>query len=239
VLALVTVLISLGIIPAVAMASPAHAGIHYTASQTALRTSRDQVTLPRSVPVIAAAMPSGYTVRSGDTLGKIAAAQYGSSRDWPALWWVNKAVVKDPDRLYAGEHLRLSAWHPALGWLLAAAERAEGASASPRVSTETTSAVHYGRSGGYPSSGVYSFSMLEHVWVWAGGPASEEWAAATIAECESGGNTHAYNPSGASGLWQILGVPFPGNPFDGPTNARMAVAKFRAAGGFSPWVCRA
>jgi len=37
----------------------------------------------------------------------------------------------------------------------------------------------------------------------------------------------------------VLGLPFPGNPFDPYTNARMAVAKFRGAGdSFSPWVCK-
>lgn len=187
------------------------------------------------------AQPVSYTVRHGDTLGKIAALEYGSGRAWPALWWVNKSQVKDPDSIYAGEHLKLSAWHPVLGWLLAAAQRAEGHSASPRTSSAalaSVTAVSY--SGGFPSQGTYSFSMLESIWEWAGGPSYDAWAAATIAECESGGRTSAYNPSGASGLWQILGVPFPGNPFDGPTNARMAVAKFRGAGGnFSPWVCRA
>ena len=105
-----------------------------------------------------------------------------------------------------------------------------------RTVTYTTSYSH-SYSGGFPSYGTYSYSQLEAVWIWAGGPA---WAApemATIAQrCESGGRTWAYNPSGASGLWQILGVPFPGNPMDGPTNARMAVAKFEAAGdSYGPW----
>jgi hypothetical protein len=44
------------------------------------------------------------------------------------------------------------------------------------------------------------------------------------------------NGIGAAGLWQIYGLPFPGNPLDAATNARMAVAKFRGAGGsFTPW----
>lgn len=105
--------------------------------------------------------------------------------------------------------------------------------------TVTTAARQGTAPSGFPGYGLYSFSMLERVWIWAGGPADVAWAAATIAECESGGKTWAYNPSGASGLWQILGVPWPGNPWDGPTNARMAVTKFRDAGGFSPWVCQA
>lgn len=83
---------------------------------------------------------------------------------------------------------------------------------------------------------VYSYAELERLWIDAGGPASEAPTAAAIAEAESGGNSDAHNPSGASGLWQILGNPFPGNAFDPSTNARMAVAKWKAARGFTPWV---
>src|SRR6185437_3342947 len=43
------------------------------------------------------------------------------------------------------------------------------------------------------------------------------------------------NPSGASGLWQILGNPFPGNAFDPATNAKMAVAKYKSQG-LGAWV---
>lgn len=86
----------------------------------------------------------------------------------------------------------------------------------------------------------YSYAQLEGLWINAGGPKSLAPLAAAIAEAESGGNSDARNPSGASGLWQILGNPFPGNPFDPATNARMAVAKWRDAPGggnnFSPWV---
>lgn len=53
---------------------------------------------------------------------------------------------------------------------------------------------------------------------------------AAIAEAESSGNSQAQNPSGATGLWQILGNPFPGNAFDPLTNAKMAVAKYRSQG---------
>ena len=90
------------------------------------------------------------------------------------------------------------------------------------------------------SAAVYSYSGLEQLWVAAGGPPAVEAQAAAIAECESGGRAGAYNPSGASGIWQILGVPFPGDPFDPFTNARMAVAKYHGAGdSFAPWVCQA
>lgn len=53
---------------------------------------------------------------------------------------------------------------------------------------------------------------------------------AAVALAESRGNPRARNPSGASGLWQILGLPFPGDPFDPLTNARMAVSKYGSQG---------
>ena len=83
----------------------------------------------------------------------------------------------------------------------------------------------------------YTYAQLEGLWINAGGPKSQASTAAAIAEAESSGNSTAQNPSGATGLWQILGNPFPGNALDPGTNARMAVAKFKAAGNsFTPWV---
>lgn len=86
----------------------------------------------------------------------------------------------------------------------------------------------------------YTYAQLEGLWINAGGPRDQAPTAAAIAEAESGGNSDARNPSGASGLWQILGNPFPGNVFDPATNARMAVAKYKDSptGGnnFDPWV---
>lgn len=76
----------------------------------------------------------------------------------------------------------------------------------------------------------YSYAQLEGLWVNAGGPRDKAPLMAAIAEAESGGNSDARNPSGASGLWQILGDPFPGNVFDPATNARMAVAKYNSQG---------
>jgi hypothetical protein len=80
---------------------------------------------------------------------------------------------------------------------------------------------------------------MESLWESAGGPSWAAAHAATIAECESGGNPDAYNPSGATGIWQILGSVVGGNldnPYD---NALNAVAKFKASGDtFAQWVCQ-
>lgn len=82
--------------------------------------------------------------------------------------------------------------------------------------------------GGQQSS--YSYVQLEDLWVQAGGPPRLAPLMAAIAMAESSGNPNARNPSGASGLWQILGQPFAGNVFDPYTNAQMAVWKWKVQG---------
>jgi LysM domain len=196
-----------------------------------------------------------WTVRSGQTLSGIAAAAYGSAGLWPALWWVNKARVRNPDLILTGQVLRLSSWHPRAAWLYRAGKAADGPAAAPAASTVYQApARQYRRSYhraysparhaapryyGSVHGSVYSFGALERLWVSAGGPSWAAGHAAEIAECESGGNVYAHNPSGATGLWQILGAVVPGNLYDPYVNALNAVAKFRASGStFAAWVCR-
>jgi nucleoid-associated protein YgaU len=47
-----------------------------------------------------------YVVRSGDTLGKIAAA-HGVDGGWKALYAANRSVVENPDLIFPGERLTL------------------------------------------------------------------------------------------------------------------------------------
>lgn len=83
-----------------------------------------------------------------------------------------------------------------------------------------------------PAAGphIYSAGELEALWINAGGAPTLAIPMAAIALAESGGNPSAHNPSGATGLWQILGNPFPGNAYDPATNAKMAVAKYKSQG---------
>ena len=79
----------------------------------------------------------------------------------------------------------------------------------------------------------YSFAQLESLWIQAGGPRAVAPLMAAIAMAESSGNSNAFNPSGASGLWQILGAVNPadqGSLFNPQVNAREAVAKYRTQG---------
>lgn len=48
-----------------------------------------------------------YTVVSGDTLSKIAKRHYGRADQWPRIFEANRDILKDPDRIYPGQELRI------------------------------------------------------------------------------------------------------------------------------------
>ena len=112
-------------------------------------------------------VPAHYTVKAGDTLSSIARHQYGSAATWPALWWVNKHRVHNPQMIRVGQRLTLSSWHPRKAWLNRAALAAIPASAAaPAVSAPAAAAT-----GTWPAPAPSG---------------SVNWSA--IAACESGGN---------------------------------------------------
>ncbi len=87
------------------------------------------------------------------------------------------------------------------------------------------------------AGGEFSYRQLEQLWISAGGRRSLAPTMAAIAEAESGGQTDAANPSGAEGLWQILGAIRPRDQahlFDPNVNAREAVLKYQNQG-LSAW----
>ena len=110
--------------------------------------------------------PAHYTVKAGDTLSSIARHEYGSAHAWPALWWVNRHKVHNPQMIRVGQRLTLSSWHPRKAWLDRAALAATPAPARA-VSSAPAAASTGTWSAPAPSGGV-------------------NWSA--IAACESGGN---------------------------------------------------
>jgi nucleoid-associated protein YgaU len=46
-----------------------------------------------------------YEVKSGDSLSKIAKAQYGDAMKYPVIFEANKPMLKDPDKIYPGQVL--------------------------------------------------------------------------------------------------------------------------------------
>ena len=50
-----------------------------------------------------------YTVKSGDTLSKIAKEVYGDANKYPKIFEANKPMLKDPDEIFPGQVLRIPA----------------------------------------------------------------------------------------------------------------------------------
>lgn len=48
-----------------------------------------------------------HTVVSGDTLSKIAKKYYGDAGKYPAIFEANQPMLKDPDKIYPGQVLRI------------------------------------------------------------------------------------------------------------------------------------
>jgi nucleoid-associated protein YgaU len=48
-----------------------------------------------------------YTVKSGDTLGKIAQEHYGAASRYTAIFEANQPMFNSPDNIYPGQKLRL------------------------------------------------------------------------------------------------------------------------------------
>jgi hypothetical protein len=190
--------------------------------------------VPRNPQVRAAAhlMPSHYTVRRGDTLSKIARRFYGHADRWPALWWVNRHRVGNPNAIATGERLRLSAWHPDRPWLdhkaLAAIPKPKPAPARHVPSAPAPSPAAPASS---PAPAPATAS--------AGAPGSFEQC---VIARESGGDPAAVNSSsGAGGLYGFLPSTWASLGHSGLPNQastaeqRQAFQQLYAQEGTAPW----
>jgi nucleoid-associated protein YgaU len=48
-----------------------------------------------------------YLVKAGDTLSKIAKHHYGDASAWRKIFEANTDILKDPDKIYPGQKLKL------------------------------------------------------------------------------------------------------------------------------------
>ena len=48
-----------------------------------------------------------YTVKSGDSLSKIAQHQYGDGKKWRAIFDANRDLITNPDLIYPGQVLKI------------------------------------------------------------------------------------------------------------------------------------
>jgi nucleoid-associated protein YgaU len=79
--------------PAVSAASPA--------------SDASAAAAPAAVAPEATEASTFYTVQSGDTLGKIAAAHYGNAGKYTVIFEANQPMLSDPDKIYPGQSLRI------------------------------------------------------------------------------------------------------------------------------------
>jgi LysM repeat protein len=68
-------------------------------SNAVVKTTLDAMTVPGG----------DYTVRSGDTLARIAGREYGSAGCWPGIYAANTRTVRNPDMIYPGQTLGIPA----------------------------------------------------------------------------------------------------------------------------------
>jgi LysM repeat protein len=132
-------------------------------------------------------VPASYTVQEGDSLSAIAAHTYGKAADWPAVWWVNRRQVANPNLIAAGQRLRLPASGQVRAWMARAAQAAIPASPPAPAAVSVPQAS--------PSAAAP---------VSTAAPASSggaNWSA--IATCESGGNWSANTGNGFYGGLQF------------------------------------
>ncbi|OZC02532.1 peptidoglycan-binding protein LysM [Rubricoccus marinus] len=50
-----------------------------------------------------------YTIKSGDSLSKIAKDMYGDAGDYNKIFEANREVIEDPDKIYPGQQIRIPA----------------------------------------------------------------------------------------------------------------------------------
>jgi LysM repeat protein len=190
-----------------------------------------------------------YTVRSGDTLSRIASQAYGKAGDWQWLYHENSPKVSDPNEIYPDQVLKVPADPPA-NYTLPSTTSSAGyqarhakpvRSSASEVSSSSSSSSHRGSSATVSdvshsapatSHGAYSCSGLEGLWEEAGGSSGTAFMAAEIAMAESGGNPNAVSPTDDFGLWQINGSHGSMATLDPLGNARAAVS---ISGGGSSW----
>ena len=48
-----------------------------------------------------------YEIKSGDTLSKIAERVYGNAEDYMRIFEANREIIKDPDKIYVGQKIRI------------------------------------------------------------------------------------------------------------------------------------
>ena len=232
-----------------AAGSAASTGAHRaTATLDSFETRTVTVAAAQPARHAAATQSTTYTVRSGDTLSKIADTFYHNPNDWQFLFHENEKTVSDPNLIFVGEHLFIPPTAPANFTLTSYAPK--HAKPAPPVTHTVAKTTHHtstpAKSGGSTdggakvvvqsaSQGMYSCSGLEQLWEQAGGNSAHAFMAAEIAMAESGGNPNAISPTDDFGLWQINGSNGSLATLNALQNAKSAITLSDNGTNWGPW----
>jgi len=92
-----------------AVAAPPAAAPEPTPEPTPEPASQAEAATPPPAESMSADDPDTrtYTVKSGDSLWKIAEEMYGNGSKYPAIFEANKDILDDPDKIFPGQELRI------------------------------------------------------------------------------------------------------------------------------------
>ena len=130
------------------------------------------------------AQPDSYTIRSGDSLSKIAGKVYHKQNAWPVLYWANRDKVHWANIISTGQVLKV----PALPAKIPAAPGQLGPAPAPAPAPVAATSYAPAQATAAVSGGTYS-----------GGGGFQSCVIAR----ESGGNSQVMNSSGHYGLYQF------------------------------------
>jgi nucleoid-associated protein YgaU len=68
-----------------------------------VKPQAQQPAQPQATP--AQSQPRDYTIKSGDTLSKIAKQYYGNANEWNRIYEANRGVISNPDKIFPGQKI--------------------------------------------------------------------------------------------------------------------------------------
>jgi LysM repeat protein len=185
----------------------------------------------------APALPTRYTIRSGDSLSAIAKHFYGNPDAWPVLYWANHSHIRWANVIEAGQVLKVPvkpARIPRAPSLLA-----PPAPAPVRAAPQAAPAARSSYSSSYVPARAAARTVTTSTY--SGGTPGGSFGACVVAR-ESGGNSQVMNSSGHYGLYQFSAstwAAYGGNPGDfghaSVAEQNQVFATALARGGQSNW----
>ena len=91
------------LLPGVTMPNPKGSSPDFSDVRTGSSSAPAGMSPPRTDPQTA----ETYTVKSGDSLSKIAQQLYGDGRKWRAIFEANRDLITNPDLIHPGQVLKI------------------------------------------------------------------------------------------------------------------------------------